>query len=99
MNPYEMWALTTVPLTEEPAPQPDGSLYYAIRYQGAFTTSFDLSQFPFGEQTLQIKLEDQRLEAHQLNYVLDSNAIDIDPEVTVPGYDIDEPTITVEDVW
>lgn len=98
MNPYEMWALTTVPLTEEPVPQPDGSLYFAIRYQGAFNTNFDLAQFPFGEQTLRIQLEDQRLEADQLTYVLDSNAIAIDPQVTVPGYDIDEPTIAVEDI-
>ncbi len=66
MNPYEMWALTAIPLTEEPVPQPDGSLYFAIRYQGAFNTSFDLAQFPFGEQTLRIQLEDQRLEAAQL---------------------------------
>ena len=98
MNPYEMWALTAVPLTKEPVPQSDGSLYYAIRYQGAFNTNFDLSQFPFGEQVLKVQLEDQLLEAHQLNYVLDSSAIAIDPQVTVPGYDIDEPTITVEDV-
>jgi hypothetical protein len=98
MNPYETWALTTAPLTPEPVPQPDGSLYYAIRYQGAFNTNFDLSQFPFGEQTLRIQLEDQRLEANQLSYVLDSNAIAIDPQVTVPGYDIDEPTISVDEV-
>ena len=98
MNPYETWALVGTPLTEEPVPQPDGSFYYAIRYQGAFNTALQLAQFPFGEQNLQVQLEDQRSEADQLTYVLDTNPIAIDPQVTVPGYDIGQPSITVEDI-
>ena len=98
MNPYETWALDAKPLTVEPVPQPDGSLYYAIRYQGAFNTALKLEQFPFGEQDLNIQLEDQRSEAGQLAYVLDNNPIAIDPQVTVPGYVIGDPSITVSDI-
>ena len=98
MNPFETWALSAEPLTEEPVPQPDGSLYYAIRYQGAFNTTLKLEQFPFGQQDLSIQLEDQRSEVGQLTYVLDNNPIAIDPQASVPGYVIGEPTIRVEDI-
>ena len=95
MNPYETWALTATPITDAPMRQPDGSLYYSIRYQGGFNTNFDLSEFPFGEQQPQIQLEDKILENDQLTYVLDTTPIALDPEVTLPGYDIQAPSIKV----
>lgn len=98
MNPYESWAMTATPLTEEPIPQPDGSLYYSYRYQGPFSAKFQLSKFPFGEQLLRIQLEDQIFEADHVQYVLDKNPIAIDPELTLPGYDIGTPSIDVRDV-
>jgi len=98
MNPYESWAMTATPLTEEPVAQPDGSLYFAYRYQGPFSSKFQLSKFPFGEQLLRIQLEDQALEAGQVQYVLDTDPISLDPELTMPGYDIGEPTIDVRNV-
>ena len=98
MNPYETWALSAIPLTAEPVPQPDGFLYYAIRYQGGFNTTFDLSKFPFGEQILYIQLEDQLSESVQMRYVLDNEPIMLDPQVTIPGYNIGQPSITVDDI-
>ena len=98
MNPYETWALTATPVSETPLKQPDGSYYYSIRYQGGFNTNFDLAEFPFGEQTPHIQLEDKIHEADQLTYVLDTTPIALDPEVTLPGYDIQSPMIQVVDV-
>ena len=98
MNPYESWALTTKPVTPKPVKQPDGSWYYAIRYQGGFNTRFDLAKFPFGEQLLQIQFEDQFAEANELTYVVDQNPIALDPQVTIPGYNIGTPTIAAQTV-
>lgn len=97
MNPYETWALTSTPITAEPVPQPDGSQYYAIRYQGGFNTPLDLTEFPFGEQVLTIQLEDQVSEAKHQRFVLDKDSIANGPQITVPGYDIGTATIDVVD--
>jgi hypothetical protein len=99
MNPYETWALAATPLMEEPISQPDGSLYYSIRYQGGFNSAFELSKFPFGEQILYIQFEDQLSEASQMRYVLDAEPIMLDPQITIPGFNIGQPTISVEDMY
>ncbi|HWM31659.1 MAG TPA: hypothetical protein VNO69_08175, partial [Methyloceanibacter sp.] len=45
-------------LYEEPQKLPDGSLYSFVRYQGYFSTKFDLEIYPFDSQYLTVVMED-----------------------------------------
>lgn len=98
MNPFETWAMSAVPVSETPIKQPDGSLYYSIRYQGGFNSNFNLAKFPFGEQQLHIQFEDKIFESSHLTYVLDTKPVTLDPEITIPGYDIGQPQINVREI-
>lgn len=80
-----------------PAPidMPDGSKYQAFRYQGVFSKKMSLERYPFDVQNLVIVFEDQNEDTRQLVYVPDSTPIGISPAVTMPGYQIGTPTLTV----
>ncbi|MGI9126343.1 MAG: hypothetical protein ACR2JM_16595 [Mycobacterium sp.] len=80
-----------------PAPRvmPDGSLYNEFRYQGVFSRKMNLEKFPFDEQTLLVFLEDQDQDTRYLEFVPDTTPIAISKSVTIPGYRIGMPTLTV----
>jgi len=80
-----------------PAPidMPDGSQYQAFRYQGVFSKKMSLERYPFDVQNLTIVFEDQNEDTRSLVYVPDSTPVEISPAVTMPGYQIGTPTLTV----
>ena len=80
-----------------PAPidMPDGSKYQAFRYQGVFSKKMSLERYPFDVQNLVIVFEDQNEDTRSLVYVPDSTPVEISPAVTMPGYQIGTPTLTV----
>jgi hypothetical protein len=94
-NLYEAWQLLSWTSSDAPEPQPDGSLYFMTHYQGAFNSILSLRDYPFGTQKLGIEMEDIDSEANKLHFVTDGSNVAISPEISVPGYSIGQPTITV----
>ena len=84
-------------LYPEPRDMPDGSKYMAYRYQGVFSRKMDLAKFPFDAQDLLIYFEDQDQDTRFLEFVPDTTPVAISPTVTIPGYEIGTPTLTVQE--
>jgi hypothetical protein len=97
-NLGEAWQLVSSSTFEKPRRQPDGSFYFITRHQGAFNNAFDLRSYPFGVQNLRIILEDFESDASSFRFITDDNSISIDPDITLPGYRIGQPTISVDEV-
>lgn len=81
-----------------PAPldMPDGTKYMAFRYQGVFSRKMSLENYPFDQQNLVILFEDQNEDIRDLEFVPDTTPAAISPLVTMPGYEIGQPTLTVK---
>ncbi len=95
MNPFQLWGHIATPLYEAPQDLPDGSKYMAIRYQGQFNSKLPLEKYPFDNQTLIVEFEDNSAGAKKQIFVPDTNAATINPELTLPGYVLGKPTLTV----
>lgn len=95
MNPYQLWGHIPTPLYEEPQDLPDGSKYMAIRYQGQFNSKLPLEKYPFDNQNLIVEFEDNSAGATSQVFVPDTTPITLNPEMTLPGYIIGTPTLTV----
>jgi hypothetical protein len=95
MNPFQLWGHIATPLYEAPQDLPDGSKYTAIRYQGQFNSKLPLEKYPFDQQTLIIEFEDNSAGAAKQIFVPDVNAITLNPDLTLPGYILGKPTLTV----
>ena len=95
MNPYQLWGHIPTPLYEEPQDLPDGSKYMAIRYQGQFNSKLPLEKYPFDNQNLIVEFEDNSVGASTQIFVPDENPITLNPEMTLPGYLIGTPVLTV----
>jgi len=87
--------VTGKPLYPAPLDMPDGSKYMAFRYQGVFSKKMSLERYPFDVQNLTIVFEDQNEDTRSLVYIPDSTPVSISPAVTMPGYQIGTPTLTV----
>lgn len=96
MNVYESWALTATPIYEEPREQSDGSRVWLARYQGSFNTPLSLSDFPFEKQTLKIVIEEGEQSVKNLVYEPDTEPIDLDPNITLAGYNFGQPRIAFD---
>jgi Neurotransmitter-gated ion-channel transmembrane region len=95
MNPFQLWGHVATPLYEASQDLPDGSKYMAIRYQGQFNSKLPLEKYPFDNQSLIIEFEDNSAGANKQVFVPDENAVSLNPEMTLPGYILGEPTLTV----
>jgi Neurotransmitter-gated ion-channel transmembrane region len=95
MNPFQLWGHIPTPLFEEPKNLPDGSKYMAIRYQGQFNSKLPLEKYPFDNQSLVVEFEDNSVGASRQIFVADTNAISLNPEMTLPGYILGTPTLDV----
>ncbi len=83
-------------LTEEPLELPDGSRYSSIRYQGLFSTKFQLETFPFDTQALIAVMEDTLTGAADQIHVPDGEEpVKINPVITLPGFSVGAPTLRV----
>jgi hypothetical protein len=72
-------------LTEEPDKLPGGGYYSILRYQGLFSTKFQLANFPFDTQYLTVIMEDTVAGAGDQVYVPDGETpVLIDPVITCP---------------
>lgn len=81
-----------------PAPidMPDGSKYQVFRYQGVFSKKMNLVKYPFDVQNLNLVFEDEDQDTRQLYFVPDSTPVKISPLVTIPGYRIGTPSMTIK---
>jgi hypothetical protein len=95
MNPFQLWGHIPTPLYEEPQVLDDGSLYMAIRYQGQFNSKLPLEKYPFDNQSLIVEFEDNSAGAAKQVFVPDINPVSLNPEMTLPGYILGTPTLTV----
>ncbi|HPX35535.1 MAG TPA: hypothetical protein PLH92_01980 [Mycobacterium sp.] len=84
------------PLYPAPLDMPDGTKYMAFRYQGVFSRKMNLEKYPFDVQNLVIMFEDQNEDTRDLEFVADTTPAAISPLVTMPGYEIGQPTLTVK---
>lgn len=97
MNSFQLWGHILTPLSEEPEQLPDGSYYMALRNQGQFNTKLPLEHYPFDRQQLTVEFEDSNLASDKLIYVADANPITLNPEISLPGYRIGAPTLSLVD--
>ena len=97
MNTFDPEAHVETEVYERPQEQPDGSYYAIIRHQGAFSNKFDVSDYPFDRQNLIVSVEDNDLPTQELVYVADKNALVINQEIRLPGYDIGRPRLIIRD--
>jgi len=95
MNLYEAWQLMSWSSKDEPQTQPDGSLYYVGRHQGAFNSTLQLRNYPFGTQELKVVLEDFESESGSFRFITEADPLGIDPEISLPGYDILAPSLDI----
>ena len=83
-------------LTEAPEAMPDGSRYSILRYQGRFSTKFNLEKYPFDTQSLTVIMEDTLAAATDQIYVADGeHPVMIDPVITLPGFTVGKPTMRI----
>ena len=95
MNPRDAWLVET-PLYDEPEQLSDGSYYNVVRFIGSFSTKLPLEDYPFDRQVLTVILEDAELPTTELVYVADPlSPTDADPDIEIPGWRWDDPTVTV----
>jgi hypothetical protein len=86
------------PLYDEPEQLSDGSYYNVVRLIGSFSNKLPLEAYPFDDQTLTIILEDAELPSTELVYVSDPlSATSAHPDIEIPGWRWDDPTVTVVD--
>jgi len=97
MNSFQLWGHILTPLSEEPEQLADGSYYMALRNQDQFNTKLPLEHYPFDKQELTVEFEDNTLPSDQLIYVADTNPITLNPEISLPGYHIGTPSLTIVD--
>lgn len=90
VNLLEAWALTQVPVFEEPLTLPDGSRYQRLNVEGRFFHKFWLGTFPLDWQKVLLELEDSQRTEAQLVFDLDP-ASGLVPELAVPGWTVKEP--------
>lgn len=95
MNPFELWGHMPTPLYEEPQDLPDGSKYMAFRYQGKFNSKLPLEKYPFDVQNLIVEFEDNSMVASDQIFVADDIPITLNPEMTLPGYILGKPSLTI----
>lgn len=84
-------------LLEEPKEMPDGSRYAIIRAQGRFSSKFQLEHYPFDRQELAITFEDTTNNTAAQVYKPDQPAVMLNPAITLPGFRIGAPRLSVVD--
>ncbi len=92
VNLLEAWALTQVPVYEEPLTLPDGTRYQRLLVEGRFFHKFWLGTFPLDWQKVIFEVEDtQRTSAEQV-FEVDA-ASGLDEGLAIPGWTVRAPVI------
>ena len=95
MNRYSPTDHQRDSLLAKPKPMPDGTFYGIIREQGRFSAKFRLERYPFDRQTLKVVFEDQAASSVEQTYAVQETPVQINPELTLPGYQVGVPTLTI----
>ena len=83
-------------LYDQPETMPDGGLYSIIRYQGRFSSRFELENYPFDTQVLRVVLEDTISGTDRQVYIPDGeNSVTVNPVITLAGFTVGKPTLEV----
>ncbi len=94
-NPAELWGHVRNNDNEEPEDLESGERYQVVRAQGRFSCKLPLDDYPLDKQTIFIEFEDKNLDATQMTYVADSPAIEINPNIILPGFAIGKPKFSI----
>lgn len=87
VNVLDGWALTQLPVYDEPLTLPDGSRYQRFLVEGRFFNKFRLETFPFDTQELVLELEE--LKADRATFVLEADPSSAAREgLTMPGWNV-----------
>ena len=87
VNLIEAWALTLVPVYDEPLTLPDGRKYQRFVGEGRFFHKFDLASFPLDSQQIVLELEDAQRAETEL--VLEADpASSLASDLKVPGWTV-----------
>ena len=97
MNAFELWGHILTQETGTPQKLPNGDYLKVIRNQGKFNAKLPLGEYPFDEQNLLVELEDTSADTSKLIYKPDRDPVALSPGVTLPGWDIGDPTLRVVD--
>jgi hypothetical protein len=62
--------------------------YYSYKAQVLFRENFDVRRFPFDTHLLTVSIEDSARTVERLNYIVDDQLTDIDPNVVISGWDL-----------
>jgi hypothetical protein len=95
MNAFELWGHILTYATDKPERLPDGTYYQVLRNQGKFNTKLPLERYPFDTQHLVVELEDGTENQSGLVFVPDDEPVDLSRDLTIPGWDIEEPKLSV----
>lgn len=97
MNSYDSWGTVATPASEKPVRLKDGSMYRLIHYQGKFNNKFPLTKYPFDLQDLTVQIEDFNSSSQGVVFVPDANPVTLAHGISLPGYRVGQPTMTVAD--
>lgn len=97
MNGAEQWGMTRTPASDGPVVLEDGSFYFREHIQSMFKQNMPLEDYPYDTQDLKIIIEDVDATSEELVYVADDPAAVNAPDLTVPGYQVHEPTVSITD--
>lgn len=89
-NLLEAWALTSVPVYEEPLTEPDGSRYQRFSVEGRFFHKFWLGTYPLDWQKVLLEVEDTRHGRAELVYEADLEGSGVAEGLRVPGWTVAE---------
>jgi hypothetical protein len=95
LNAFELWG--HIITFEEREQLPDGSYYQVVRNQGKFNTKLPLERYPFDTQHLKMEIEDSNLDTRDFVYVPDDDPVEVSKDLTIPGWEIGEPTLEIVD--
>ena len=95
LNPFELWGHIRQYSGVKPETLPDGTQYSVVHVQGKFNAKLPLERYPFDTQDLVVILEDKSKDESQLVYVPDDDPIALSKDITIPGWDIGEPSLEV----
>jgi hypothetical protein len=93
MNPYQLWAHITRPMSGEPRQMPDGSLFEWIRVRGEFNVPLALRDYPMDRQVLVAEFEDRAHDSASLVYL--PAGVSLAADLDVPGFLVGTPRLVV----
>ena len=93
MNAFELWGHILTHETGTPQRLPNGDYLKVVRNQGKFNAKLPLGRYPFDTQSLLVEMEDTSADTSKLVYKPEPVALS--PGVTLPGWEIGQPTMEV----